>query len=102
MMKKKRISTTKLIVFFLFLNCTLIELFTSWVTVKSLDVSLITGLSTDMTPLVTLIGAVVGEVIGFAIYAVKSTKENTQGGVVYDTAMSVIQKEENSNSDNIG
>lgn len=97
-MKKKRISTTKLIVFFLFLNCTLIELFTSWVTVKSLDVSLITGLSTDMTPLVTLIGAVVGEVIGFAIYAVKSTKENTQGGVVYDTAISTIQKEEKDNS----
>ena len=41
----------------------------------------------DFTPLVTLIGAVVSEVIGFAIYAIKSAKENTSGGIVYETAM---------------
>lgn len=41
----------------------------------------------DFGPLTMLITAVVSEVIGFAIYAVKSTKENTVGGIVYDTAM---------------
>ena len=44
-----------------------------------------TGNAIDFSPLVTLIGAVVGEVIGFAIYSLKSTKENTAGGVVYDS-----------------
>jgi len=37
----------------------------------------------DFTPIVTLIGAVVGEIIGFAIYAAKAAKENTVGGIVY-------------------
>ena len=39
------------------------------------------------SPLVALISAVVGEVIAFAIYALKSAKENTKGGIVYETAI---------------
>lgn len=34
-----------------------------------------------------LIGAVVTEVIGYAIYTIKATKENTKGGITYETAM---------------
>ena len=41
----------------------------------------------DFTPLVTILGAVVAQTIGFAIYAAKSTKENTKGGITYDMAM---------------
>ena len=37
----------------------------------------------DFSPIVTLISAVVGEIIGFAIYAAKAAKENTIGGIVY-------------------
>ena len=37
----------------------------------------------DFSPLVTLIGAVVTEVMGFAVYAVKATKENTANGITY-------------------
>ena len=42
-----------------------------------------TGNPMDFSPLVTLIGAVVTEVIGFAVYAVKATKENTANGITY-------------------
>ena len=82
---KKKISTSKILILFLFINCTAIEIFTGWVTIKSFSYSLMTGNAIDFSPLVTLIGAVVGEVIGFAIYSLKSTKENTAGGVVYDS-----------------
>jgi hypothetical protein len=50
-------------------------------------VALQTSSSPDFSPLVTLIGAVVGEVISFAVYAVKSTKENSVGGILYDSVM---------------
>lgn len=82
---KKKISTSKILILFLFINCTVIEIFTGWVTIKSFSYSLMTGNAIDFSPLVTLIGAVVGEVISFAIYSLKSTKENTAGGVVYDS-----------------
>lgn len=84
---KPKISTSKLLIMFLFINCTIIEIFTGYVTLKSLDIATMTFMMPDFTPLVTLIGAVVSEVIGFAIYAIKSAKENTSGGIVYETAM---------------
>lgn len=84
---RPKISTSKLLIVFLFINCTIIEIFTGYVTLKSLDIATMTFMMPDFTPLVTLIGAVVSEVIGFAIYAIKSAKENTSGGIVYETAM---------------
>ena len=47
-----------------------------------------------------LITTVVAEVIGFGIYALKSTKENTEGGIVFETAMRElnIQPENEDNS----
>lgn len=77
----KKISTSKLIVLFLFLNCTIIEFFTGYVTLKSLNLGF-----ADFSPLTTLISAVVGEVICFAVYAYKATKENTEGGITYENA----------------
>lgn len=84
---KKKISTSKMLIFFLFINCTIIEFFTGWVTLKSIELSFTTSMTPDFSPLVTLIGAVVGEVIGFAFYSIKSTKENTKNGIVYEQAM---------------
>lgn len=89
-----KLPTSKLLILFLFINCTLIELFTGWVTIKSLDLATLTMVSPDFTPLVTLIGAVVSEVIGFAIYAIKSAKENTEGGIIYETTMAKLQQED--------
>lgn len=85
--KSNKITTSKLLILFLFLNCSLIEIFTGWAIAKMLYISLLTGNAIDFTPLVTLIGAVVGEVLGYAIYSLKATKENTSGGVVYDMAI---------------
>lgn len=94
--KKKflpKISTSKLLIFFLFLNCTIIELFTGFVTLKSLDLTTLTMANPDFTPLVTLIGAVVSEVVGYAVYALKSAKENTAGGITYEAAMRQIDED---------
>ena len=96
--KKPKISTTKKIVMFLFINCSLIELFTGFITLANLHLNIQTGALIDFTPIVTLIGAVVSQVIGFAIYAVKATKENTQGGVIYETAMQNFYSSEESKS----
>ncbi len=86
-----KIQTTKILMAFLFINCTIVEIFTGYVTIKSFDIAVMTGNSPDLTPLVTLIGAVVSEVIGFAVYAVKSTKENTKGGIVFENAMRSLE-----------
>lgn len=71
------VPTTKLIVAFIFINCTVVEIYSMWVMYKLADLS----------ALYTLITAVVGESVTFITYAVKSTKENTVGGIVYDKAM---------------
>ena len=84
---KPKLSMTKMLMAFLFLNCTAIEIFTGWVTIKSFSLAMMTGAIVDFSPLIALISAVVGEVIAFAIYALKSTKENTKGGIVYDAAI---------------
>lgn len=85
--KKSKTSTSKFLIVFLFVNCTIIEIFTGWSIIKMLSISLETGNSIDFSPLLALIGAVVGEVIGYAIYSLKAVKENTAGGIVYDMAM---------------
>lgn len=80
--KKPKLSTTKKLIYFLFVNCSLIEIFTGVITWLSACSD-----NPDFSPLVALIGAVVGEVIGFAVYGIKSIKENTAGGVVYEKVM---------------
>lgn len=91
----KKLSTSKLLILFLFINCTVIEIFTGWAMIKMLAIALATGLAIDFTPLVALIGAVVGEVFGYAVYSLKAMKENTQNGLVYDLTMLEKQNELN-------
>ena len=88
-----KISTSKLLILFLFINCTIIELFTGFVTLKSLDLTTLTMANPDFTPLVALIGAVVSEVVGYAVYSLKSAKENTAGGITYEAAMRQIDED---------
>lgn len=83
----QNVTTNKKLIWFLFLNCTLLEIFVCYITLKSFDLAIYTASNPDFTPLVTLVGAVVGEVIGYAIYAMKATKENSVGGITYDMAM---------------
>lgn len=90
--KKDKIANSKLLIWFLFINCTIIELFTIWVICRELGLAAEGILSPDLSPLMALITTVVAEVIGFGIYALKSTKENTEGGIVFETAMREFEK----------
>lgn len=90
--KKDKIANSKLLIWFLFINCTIIELFTIWVICRELNLAAEGILSPDLSPLMALITTVVAEVIGFGIYALKSTKENTEGGIVFETAMREFEK----------
>lgn len=86
-----RISTSKVLTAILFLNCTAVEVFTGYITLKNFELSLITDHPLDLTPLVTLVGAVISEVIGFAVYSLKASKENTKGGIIFETAMKDLE-----------
>lgn len=88
-----KLSMSKKIILFLFINCTLIELFTGYITIMDLNIAKTTGI-VDFSPMIALITAVVGEVIGFAVYAVKSMKENTQGGITYQAMMNEFEQQE--------
>lgn len=79
-------SWSKILLIFLFLNFTLLEIFIGWVTIKSFALALAIGMMPDFTPLITLIGAVIGETISYGIYSAKSKAENTEGGVVFEKA----------------
>lgn len=80
--QKRELTTSKRLMIFLFFSCSVIQIFTLAVTLYSMYQGVY-----DFTALQMLITAVVGEVIAFAVYSLKSLKENTQGGIVYDTAM---------------
>lgn len=98
--ERKKLSTSKFLMLFLFLSCSAIEFFTIFLTFKSINMGYI-----DFSALQSLITAVVAQVIGFAIYALKSTKENTKGGIVYQTAILEAQKEhiqENNDQEAVG
>lgn len=98
---KRKLSTSKLLILFLFLNCTLVEIFACWSVAEMLTISMSNGVPVDFSPLVTLIGTVVSEILGYGIYSLKAAKENTRGGVIYDLAMRDNQEmEEESNGNN--
>ena len=81
-----KLSMSKKALIFLFISCTFIEIFTAWVTVQSISLAFAMGVMPDFTPLVTLIGTVVGEVVALGAYYAKSAKENTSGGITYESA----------------
>ena len=92
--KKDKIANSKLLVWFLFINCTVIEIFTIWVIIRELGLAAEGILMPDLSPLMALITTVVAEVIGFGIYALKSTKENTEGGIIFETAMQELKMQQ--------
>ena len=82
-MDKKKMTTSKKLILFLFINCVIIELFSMVMIALNVFFSRTSGYTPDFSPLNALIGAIVGEVIGFGIYAAKSAMENREGGVTY-------------------
>ena len=90
-----KFNTTKLVMAYIIINCTIVEIYSMWVMVKLQDIS----------GLYTLITSVIGETIAFLVYAVKSTKENTQGGIIYEKMKienTPPPSKENTNSDGVG
>ena len=85
--EENKVPTSKKLITFLFINCTCIEIFTCWSIIQMLDAVKYSDAMIDFTPLVTLIGTVVGEVIAYAVYSAKAVKENTKGGIVYDSQL---------------
>ena len=93
--QKQALTTTKFLMLFLFISCSIIQIFTLVVTIISISAGVY-----DFTALQMLITAVVGEVVAFAVYSIKSLKENTKGGIVYETAMWKNLKTENEENEN--
>lgn len=75
--KGKLPPTGKLLAVFLFLNFTVVEIYSMWAMYQL----------GDLSSLSTLITCVIGEVLTYLIYSLKSTRENTSGGIIYDIAM---------------
>jgi len=94
---KKKTPWSKRLLVFLFINFTILEGFIAWVTIKSFSLAFMYGLTPDFTPLITLIGAVIGETLSYGIYIAKSKAENTQNGIVYELAMLDKEKELSNN-----
>lgn len=84
---KNKLSTSKILMYFLFFNCTAIEIFTGVVTIMNILIAKELGINPDLTPLISLISAGVTQTIGFAIYSIKAAKQNCRGGIVYQQAM---------------
>lgn len=88
---KASLSFSKLAFIFMMGNCMIVEIY-----------ALVTMIIfADLSPLTTLIVAVIGECISLIAYMVKSTHENTAGGIIYESAMAKL-KNELDNDDAVG
>ena len=86
---KPKLSFSKVAFIFMIANCSVIELY-----------ALITMfIFADLSPLSTLIAAVVGECVTFLGYEIKSVKENISGGIVYESTMKKLEYELENNND---
>ena len=80
---KEKIPTGKIGFWYMIINCTVIEIY-------SLVAMFIFR---DLSSLPALIVAVVGDCVAFISYNAKSSKENTEGGIVYESAMKKLEYE---------
>lgn len=81
--KKKKIETSKIVLWFMLFLLLSIILFTGYVTISMMNIAAYTNSPMDFTPLVALISAIVGQVIITLGYFIKSSKENQEGGITY-------------------
>lgn len=91
--KERKITTSKLLLWSLFFVLLGIILFTGYITISMMNIVLLSGgtLMWDFTPVVALITAIAGEVILILGYFIKSTKENSKGGIVYQNMMNEFE-----------
>lgn len=74
---RRKIQGSKIGLYYIYIMATVIQIFSMIAMWHFMDLS----------PLAGLIAATVGEVFAYAAYSAKSAKENTKGGIVYETAM---------------
>ena len=86
---KEKLSFSKIAFIFMIANCVVIEIY-------ALVAMAFFG---DLSSLSALIAAVVGECISFLCFEIKSGKENTTGGIIYESAMKKLEHELNNNTD---
>ena len=91
--KKFKPAFGKLFLMLLFINFTALEVFTGWVTISSFQLAYATGATPDFAPLITLLGAVLGETLSYGIYCLKAKAENTKDGIVFESAMKTTDDE---------
>lgn len=89
---KIKLPFAKTFAIFLFVNFTILEAFTVWVTIQSFTLAYAVGQMPDFSPLLTLLGAIMGQTLSYWIYSSKAKAENMQGGIVYDMAMYELQQ----------
>lgn len=90
---KEKLSFSKIAFIFMMVNCIVIEIYALIVMV----------FFADLSPLPALITAVVGECVTLTGYYVKSGKENTANGIVFETTMAKLNHELNDNDeDSVG
>lgn len=75
--KRKRMTTSKAAMWFIFLNCTVVEIY-------SMAAMWHFG---DLSPLYALLGAVVGQSLTYISYNNKACRENSRGGITYESAI---------------
>ena len=75
--KRKRMTTSKCAMWFIFLNCTVVEIY-------SMAAMWHFG---DLSPLYALLGAVVGQSLTYISYNNKACRENSRGGITYESAI---------------
>lgn len=91
--RRFKVNTTKLFLFWVFASCTCIEVYVMYITHEAI---VMTGV-VDLSAIVALIGAIVGQILSFLTYSKKAEKENTKGGITYDMAMKNYENDAKNN-----
>lgn len=90
---KEKLSFSKKAFVFMIANCIIIEIYSLFMM----------AFYEDLSSLPTLIVAVIGECICTVSYYIKAKCENTQGGIIYETALRKLDNSINEiNSDSVG
>lgn len=83
---KKKMEFSKKAFILVFLDCLLIQLFSMWIMVYLADAS-------NLSSLIGIAVALIGEVGAVFSYNRKSSAENTAGGIIYESYMNSIKSE---------
>lgn len=91
---KKKLSFSKIAVIFICLNALCIETYSMWIMYVFHDIS-------HLSSLISILGALIAQGVTIAGYFNKSGKENTQGGIVYQSMVQEFQKSMSEMNNNV-